>query len=56
MELADLIAAFALCDAFICADGGAMHLAAALGLPTVALFENLESKKRRWHPWQVPMA
>jgi ADP-heptose:LPS heptosyltransferase len=54
VELADLIAALALCHAFIGADGGAMHLAAALGLPTVALFENLESKKRRWHPWQVP--
>jgi ADP-heptose:LPS heptosyltransferase len=53
-ELADLIAALALCDAFIGADGGAVHLAAALGLPTVALFENLESKKRHWYPWQVP--
>ncbi|HXM81928.1 MAG TPA: glycosyltransferase family 9 protein [Burkholderiales bacterium] len=53
-ELADLIAAIALCDAFIGADGGAMHLAAALGLPTLALFENREDKKRRWYPWQVP--
>jgi ADP-heptose:LPS heptosyltransferase len=52
--LADLIAALALCDAFVGVDGGAMHLAAALGLPTVALFENLENEKRRWHPWQVP--
>jgi ADP-heptose:LPS heptosyltransferase len=53
-ELTDLIAALALCDAFIGADGGAMHLAAALGLPTLALFENREDKKRRWYPWQVP--
>jgi ADP-heptose:LPS heptosyltransferase len=53
-ELADLIAAIALCDAFIGADGGAMHLAAALGLPTLALFENREDKKRHWYPWQVP--
>jgi len=54
VELADLIAALALCDAFIGADGGAMHLAAALGLPTLALFENREDKKRRWYPWKVP--
>jgi ADP-heptose:LPS heptosyltransferase/O-antigen ligase len=53
-ELPDLIAALALCDAFIGADGGAMHLAAALGLPSVALFDNNEDNKRRWHPWQVP--
>ena len=43
-----------MCDAFIGADGGALHLAAALGLPCVALFENLEHKKRHWHPWRVP--
>ncbi len=53
-ELADLIAVLGLCDAFIGADGGAMHLAAACSLPTVALFENLEDKKRHWHPWRVP--
>jgi len=34
--------------------GGAMHVAAGLGLPVVALFENLPYKKRHWHPWQVP--
>jgi ADP-heptose:LPS heptosyltransferase len=54
LELADLIAVLGLCDAFIGADGGAMHLAAASGLPCVALFENLEDKKRHWHPWRVP--
>jgi heptosyltransferase-3 len=53
-RLADLTAVLSLCDAFIGADGGALHLAAALGLPTVALFENLEHKKRHWHPWRVP--
>jgi ADP-heptose:LPS heptosyltransferase len=52
--LADLIAVLRLCDAFIGADGGAMHLAAATGLPCVALFENLEDKKRHWRPWRVP--
>jgi heptosyltransferase-3 len=52
--LADLIAVLSLCHAFIGPDGGAMHVAAGLGLPMVAVFENLESKKRRWHPWRVP--
>ncbi len=53
-DLADLIAVLSLCQAFIGADGGAMHIAAGLRLPMVALFENLEAKKRRWYPWQVP--
>lgn len=53
-NLADLIAVLSLCRAFVGADGGAMHIAAGLGLPMVALFENLESKKRRWYPWRVP--
>jgi ADP-heptose:LPS heptosyltransferase len=53
-SLEDLIAALALCCAFIGSDGGAMHLAAGLGLPIVALFENIESKQRHWHPWRVP--
>jgi hypothetical protein len=39
-------------SAVICADGGAMHLAAGLGLPVVCLFGN--SGAARWHPWGVP--
>lgn len=50
--LAELIAALAQCDALICADGGAMHLAAGLGLPIVCLFGN--SGAARWRPWGVP--
>ncbi|MDP2826531.1 MAG: glycosyltransferase family 9 protein [Sulfuritalea sp.] len=50
--LAELIAALAECDALICADGGAMHLAAGLGLPLVCLFGN--SGAARWRPWGVP--
>jgi ADP-heptose:LPS heptosyltransferase len=53
-SLEDLAAALALCRAFIGPDGGAMHIAAGLGLPVVALFENLPYKKRHWYPWQVP--
>ena len=53
-SLEDLIAVLSLCQAFIGPDGGAMHLAAGLGLPMVALFENLPGKHRHWHPWRVP--
>ncbi|MBK7015823.1 MAG: hypothetical protein IPH39_09655 [Sulfuritalea sp.] len=48
----ELIAALAECDALICADGGAMHLAAGLGLPIVCLFG--DSGAARWRPWGVP--
>jgi len=50
--LPELIAALTECDALICADGGAMHLAAGLGLPIVCLFGN--SGAQRWRPWGVP--
>ena len=50
--LPELIAALAECRALICADGGAMHLAAGLGLPIVCLFGN--SGAYRWRPWGVP--
>lgn len=49
----DSRAALAQCDAFIGADGGALHLAAACGLPMVALFENNPYKVAHWYPWQV---
>lgn len=48
-RLAQLIGCLAACDAVICSDGGAMHLAAALGKPTVALFG--DSSAERWRPW-----
>ena len=51
-ELAELVAGLALCDAVICADGGAMHIAAGLGKPMVCFFGN--SDAARWHPWGVP--
>ena len=50
--LPELIAALAECDAMICADGGAMHLGAGLGLPIVCLFGN--SGAQRWRPWGAP--
>ena len=48
-RLEDLIAALSVCDAVICGDGGAMHLAAGLGKPIVCLFG--QSTAARWHPW-----
>lgn len=52
-ELGELIAALSCAHAFIGVDGGAMHLAAGLQLPVVALFENLRAKTERWFPWKV---
>ncbi|QJR16916.1 glycosyltransferase family 9 protein [Usitatibacter palustris] len=51
-ELGELIAGLAQCDAMVCSDGGAMHLAAALGLPVVCFFG--ESDAASWRPWGVP--
>ncbi|MDP2795550.1 MAG: glycosyltransferase family 9 protein [Sulfurisoma sp.] len=51
--LDDLMAGLACCDAFVGADGGAMHVAAALGLPTAGLFENSPFKLAHWYPWAV---
>ena len=51
-QLESLIAGLALCDRIICADGGAMHLAAGLGKPIVCLFG--DSGAERWRPWGVP--
>lgn len=46
-----LVAGLALCQSVLCADGGAMHLAAALGTPIVCLFG--DSDPERWGPWGV---
>jgi heptosyltransferase III len=51
-DLRALIAALSLADRVICPDGGAMHIAAALGKPVVALWA--DSPIERWRPWQVP--
>ncbi|MFM9970265.1 MAG: glycosyltransferase family 9 protein [Burkholderiales bacterium] len=50
-QLSDLIAALAVCDVVICADGGAMHIAAGLQKPIVCLFG--DSQASRWHPWKT---
>lgn len=50
-NLRDLIDNMANVDIVICADGGALHVAAGLNKPIVALFGDSEVK--RWHPWKV---
>lgn len=50
-DLATLIAALSVADRVVCPDGGAMHIAAALGKPIVALFG--DSPRERWRPWGV---
>jgi ADP-heptose:LPS heptosyltransferase len=52
LELESLITGIAACDAIVCSDGGAMHVAAALGKPVVCFFG--ESEAHLWHPWGVP--
>lgn len=52
LRLRDLIDALACIDLMFCSDGGAMHLAAGLGKPTVAMFGN--SDPTIWRPWGVP--
>ena len=50
-DLGELIAGLSLCDRVVCSDGGAMHLAAALGKPIACLFGR--SDAARWHPFGV---
>lgn len=52
-SLTELIATLSLCDIFVGADGGAMHLAAALNIKIIALFENSPSKLSHWYPWHA---
>lgn len=50
-RLKELIAALNVCKMVICMDGGAMHIAAALGKPILAIWGSTD--KRRWSPWKV---
>jgi ADP-heptose:LPS heptosyltransferase len=51
-RLEELIGALAACDSVVCSDGGASHVAAALGKPVVCFFG--DSDPSRWRPWGVP--
>lgn len=50
-SLPELIRGLAGTDLVVCPDGGALHIAAALGLPVVALFGCTDSAT--WGPWGV---
>jgi heptosyltransferase-3 len=50
--LESLIKSLQTCGSMIMADGGAMHIAAALNRPIIALFG--DSNPKRWRPWGVP--
>lgn len=51
-DLRSLVAGLAACDGVVCSDGGAMHVAAALGKPIVCFFG--DSDATCWRPWGVP--
>ena len=51
-RLEELISFMDICDTMICSDGGALHIAAALGKPIVCFFG--KSDASRWYPWGVP--
>lgn len=50
-QLRELIAALSLADIVVCCDGGAMHIAAALGKPIVTIWGS--TNPERWRPWGV---
>jgi len=50
-RLEELISFMDVCTTMICSDGGALHIAAALGKPTVCFFG--KSDASRWYPWGV---
>ncbi|MBI5328266.1 MAG: glycosyltransferase family 9 protein [Deltaproteobacteria bacterium] len=50
-RLGELIAAISLCKLTICCDGGAMHIAAALGKPVLTIWGSTD--KRRWALWKA---
>jgi heptosyltransferase-3 len=50
-RLDQLIAGLSLCRAVVCSDGGAMHIAAALGKPILCFFG--KSDTTRWYPWRT---
>ncbi len=50
-ELKDLAAALSLADYVVCSDGGAMHIAAALGKSILCFFG--DSDAVHWRPWGV---
>lgn len=53
-QVRELVAGMSLCHRVVCSDGGAMHVAAALGKPILCFFG--DSIVAEWRPWGVPYA
>lgn len=51
-NIRELMAVMSLCDQILTSDGGALHIAAGVGVPTVAMFGN--SDAWFWGPWGIP--
>ncbi|MEM3369885.1 MAG: glycosyltransferase family 9 protein [Candidatus Micrarchaeia archaeon] len=51
IRLSELIAALSFAKLVVCLDGGAMHIAAALGKPIVTIWGSTDPA--RWRPWGV---
>jgi heptosyltransferase-2 len=49
MSLRENVAVYSACDLFFGVDSGPMHMAAAVGVPVVALFGPTD--ERKWGPW-----
>ena len=50
-------ATFSLCSLVVSRDCGPVHVAAALGVPVISVFEESKRKEHsRWEPWMVPHA
>lgn len=50
-QLRELIAILSIADVVVCCDGGAMHIAAALGKPVVTIWGS--TNPARWRPWET---
>lgn len=50
VEITEFIGLIARCDGLIAGSTGPLHLAAALGVHTLGLFQSREVDVRRWHP------
>ncbi len=51
LTVKELVGILSICDYLICCDGGALHIGAALQIPTVALFGSTDYRK--WYPWKT---
>lgn len=50
-SLQSLFACIKTCSIYVSSEGGSVHMAAALGVPQVAFYQNVHAKLTRWYPW-----